>query len=187
MSEFKPNRETLVLDMDGVITDTIGRVCDIAHDEDGLYICHADVEDYWFKGMIQPPSYLLDIMRREGFYLDLLPITGAMRAIRRLRHELNDNVVICTAPLNNAPTCEEEKRDWIARHFDQDFADRTMVVKDKDHVQGKVLVEDNPHVDDKPHEWEHLVLFTQRWNRHRTDVPHMNGWGDIDTITELMK
>lgn len=177
--------ERLLIDMDGVLTDTMGAVYEIAAQEYGIDVIHADTDDYWFKGMAVTPGYFLDIMRRTHFYEDLVPITGAKLAINRLRK--HHDVYICTAPLPGALTCEEEKRSWLERHFDREFAEQALVVANKDEVEGRVLIEDNPHVDDHPHAWEHLVLFNQRWNRHRTDVPRMNGWGDIDIIEGLMK
>lgn len=175
-------KERLLLDMDGCITDTMGAVFERLEARGQASLIHADIKDYWFTGMGIDPNIILDIMREPGFYTDLQVITGAVGAINRLRETFD--TVICTSPLKGAVTCAEEKYEWIKRVFDKDFADSALIVPDKTPVHGRVLVEDNPHIDPTHANWQPL-MFDQAWNIH-ADYPRMFGWHDLEPIKELM-
>lgn len=174
--------ERLLIDQDGVMADTMGSVFKTILSETGIQLCHADTTDYWFTGMEVEPDYILDIMRRPSFFLGLDVITGAKQAINRLRRDYE--VVVCTAPLKGSHNPEQEKRLWLAKHFDQELADSAIVTMDKSSVEGRVLVEDNPHID-RNAQWI-PILFDQPWNRHVEDLPVMYGWGDLHMIKEYM-
>lgn len=174
--------ERLLIDQDGVLADSMGSVFSTIMRESGVELCHADTTDYWFAGMEVEPDHILDIMRRPGFFLGLDVITGAKLAINRLRKDYE--VVVCTAPLKGSFNAEEEKRIWLADHFDEELARTAIVTSDKSSVEGKVLVEDNPHID-RNAQWM-PIMFDQPWNRHVEDLPVMYGWGDLDMIKEYM-
>lgn len=172
--------ETLLIDMDGVMADCMGRVFDIIEDEHEVVLTHHDVSDYWFKNL-NLGGQILDIMRRPGFYSDLDVITGAVRGINRLR-EMYD-VRVCSAPMKGSETCEDEKIAWLEQHFDQDFASEAIITPDKRLVKGKVLIEDNPDIY-KFAGWRPL-LFDQAWNRHAR-LPRMYGWHDLQPVKDMM-
>lgn len=174
--------KTLLLDMDGVIADTMGSVFDTIMRETGVQLCHADTTDYWFAGMEVEPDYILDVMRRPGFFLGLDIITGAKHAINRLRRDYE--VVVCTAPLKGSYNAEQEKRLWLDKYFDSELAETAIVTNDKSSVEGRVLVEDNPHID-RTAKWL-PIMFDQAWNRHVEDLPVMYGWSDLEPIREYM-
>ena len=169
----------ILVDQDGVLADTMGRAFEVIRAERGIEICHADVIDYWFNGMDVDPKVFIEIFRREGFYRSLDVITGAVGAIRRLRRDFE--VVVCSAPISGAEHCEEDKRLWLEELFDKDFAEQAIITPDKHAVDGDLIIEDNPHVDEKPASWK-TVMFAQRWNEHRTDLPRMQGWFDLGVI-----
>lgn len=168
----------ILTDMDGVIADQMSRVFEIIEQEDGISLCHYDVQDYWFKDMAVEPGRIIDIFRRDGFYRELNVVTGAVHAINRLRRDFD--VRVCSQPMKGAANCEGEKRSWLAHHFDQEFADSAIITNDKTSVPGDVLIEDNPDIA-RNAAWK-AIIFDQPWNRNVTDLDVMHGWGDIGVV-----
>ena len=176
-----PNERSILLDQDGVLADTMGTVLDVVQYETGVSLCHADIKDYWFKGLEVEPRFFLDALKCVGLYRNLGVMTGAVRAVNRLRETYHDNIFVVTAPMKGCEeTCEVEKREWLAEHFDVDFAERAIVTQDKTEVLGRVLVEDNPDIP-RTANWQ-PILFDQPWNRHVPDLPVMRNWGDLTVI-----
>lgn len=169
----------LLVDADGVMADFMGHLFETVKAETGRSYCHADITDYWFDGM-QDRSLFLDIMNREGTYRHLGVISGAREAITRLRESYD--VVVCSAPPKTSKTAEDEKREWLAEHFDTDFAEQAIITRDKHLVMGRLIIEDNPFID-RDANWQ-AIMFHQPWNRDVTDLPRMYGWGDIGVIHE---
>lgn len=174
---MKTNERSILIDQDGVLADTMGAVFNRLD----TYYCHADISDYWFKGLSTPPEAFLDALRTPGLYRSLDVITGAVRAVNRLREMYHDNVFVVTSPMSGVEeTCEQEKREWLAEHFDTDFAERAIVTPNKAEVIGRLLIEDNPDIS-REASWQ-PILFDQPWNRHVPDLPVMRNWGDLQVI-----
>jgi 5'(3')-deoxyribonucleotidase len=171
--------ERLLLDMDGVTADFMGHVYNVVEQETGDKLCHADTVDYWF-GDTEHKPLILDIMHRPGTFRNLDVITGAVRAVNRLREQYD--VVVCTQPTTST-TCETEKREWLAEHFDADFAESAIVTRDKSKVLGKAIIEDNPNIDGQfiP------IMFDQAWNRNRISKYRIFGWHDTKLIKRVME
>ena len=176
-----PNSNSILLDMDGVLADTMGTLMDVIEAEHHVRLCHADITDYWFKGLKVPQRAFMDGLKLRGFYRHLEVITGAVRGVNRLREKYDDNVFVCTAPMRGCEaSCEDEKREWLEKHFDREFAERAVVTSTKDNVPGKLLVEDNPDIV-RNAMWL-PIMFDQPWNRRVADLPVMRNWGDLKVI-----
>lgn len=179
---MKNPEQRLLLDMDGCVADFMGHVFETVKAETGKQYCHADTTDYWFKNL-EHKDLILDIINREGTYRHLGLISGAREAITRLRESYD--VVVCSAPPMHSKTAEDEKREWLAEHFDTDFAEQAIITGDKHLVIGRVLIEDNPHIA-RDAGWQ-PVMFDQAWNREVTDLPRMYGWHDLSVVEEAMR
>jgi 5'-nucleotidase len=70
---------------------------------------------------------------------------------------------------------------WIRHHLGQEFAERTILTRDKTLVRGTILIDDKPSVSGvmQP-EWEH-VLFDQPYNRKVTNRRRLN-WSNYREI-----
>lgn len=180
MELYMPNpNNRLLLDVDGTIADFMGSVYRTIEAETGDKLIHADTVDYWF-GDTEHKPLILDIMHREGTYRHLDVITGAVGAVNRLREQYD--VVVCTQPAQSK-TCETEKREWLAEHFDKDFSESAIVTRDKSKVLGKAIIEDNPYID-VPYE---VIMFDQAWNRNRIGKYRMFGWHDLRNVRKAMQ
>lgn len=166
--------------MDGVMADTMGGAFDYVEQRYGYSLAHEDVHDYWFKGL--PADKMIEAMRSKGFYRHLDVITGAVRAINRLREEYDGNVYVCSSPMSGAEGCDVEKRDWLTEHFDEDFAREAIIVPDKTKVLGRVIIEDNPEIGGGV--WL-PVMFDQHYNR-MAPYPRMYGWCDLQVVRDQM-
>ena len=175
------NRESLLIDMDGVMADTMGGLFDYMELHHGHAMAHEDIVDYWFSGL--PRKKILKAMRTKGFFRNLDVITGGVRSVKRLREEYNGNVYVCSAPMQGHDNCETEKRDWLAEKFDEDFAREAIITTDKARVLGRVIIEDNPGISGGI--WR-PVMFDQAYNRE-VNYPRMYGWHDLQVVRDQMR
>jgi 5'(3')-deoxyribonucleotidase len=175
------NRDALLIDMDGVMFDTMGGLFDYMEQHHGQFLAHEDIRDYWFSGL--PEDEIMAAMRSKGFYRHLDVITGAIRGVNRLREEYNGNVYVCSAPMGGADTSETEKRDALAEHFDEDFAREAIITTNKAAVMGRVLIEDNPDVAGGI--WR-PIMFNQPYNQMAKQYPRMYGWHDLQVVRDQM-
>lgn len=179
------NKEAVLIDMDGVIADTMGGMFDYMERHYGDKLAHEDIKDYMFdKFTAEKKTQILDAMRSKGFYRHLDVITGAVRGVNRLREQYNGNVYICSAPMAGAESCEAEKREWLAERFDDDFAREAIITLDKATVLGRVIIEDNPAI--AGGSWR-PIMFDQPYNRTITQYPRMYGWHDLSVVRECMQ
>lgn len=76
-----------------------------------------------------------------GFYVNLHPIAGAIKAVNQLRETFN--VYVLTAPSTKNPLSYTEKRLWIENHFGYPFTERLIISPNKGLLKGDFLVDDN--------------------------------------------
>jgi len=92
-------------------------------------------------------------MFKRGFFLNLPVMAYAKVFYAYLERIPNVEVYIATKYTAHAPDCLTEKLLWVQEHFPK-LADRMMVVCDKGHLNGDVLVDDD-------HErWQHCFRGT---------------------------
>ena len=168
--------ERLLVDMDGVLADAVGRAFRMTDTRLTL----ADADNYWFDGL--DSGAILNSMRQRNFFSDLDVIYGAVGGVNRLRDKYD--VAVCTAPMPGYQgDAEAEKRQWLERHFDREFAESAIVTPDKHLHPAKAIIEDNPDVN---HPGQ-IIMFHQRWNRNTRHHPRMFNWGDLDVVERVME
>ena len=77
---------------------------------------------------------------KDGFFLSLEPIEGAIESINRLREKAD--VYILTRPSYKNPRCYIEKRLWIEKHFDLEFCKDLIICSNKALLKGDYLIDD---------------------------------------------
>lgn len=80
-------------------------------------------------------------MFKEGFFRDLRPVPGALRAIRRLMR-IGFDVQILTQPVADSAHSYSEKVQWLGMWFPE-LVTKLNMVQDKGIVRGHYLIDDN--------------------------------------------
>ncbi|MBK1875606.1 5' nucleotidase, NT5C type [Pelagicoccus mobilis] len=83
-----------------------------------------------------------------GFFSDLPPIDGAIKAVNKLRK--HSDLYVLTAPSTRNPACYSEKRIWIEKHFGYQFTKKLIICPNKFLLIGDYLIDD--HVSGKEQE-----------------------------------
>ena len=79
---------------------------------------------------------------QKGFYLKIVPISGAIEAVNKL-NEIFD-VWFLTRPSYKNAHCYTEKRLWIEEHFGLEWCNKLILHPDKSLAIGHYLVDDHP-------------------------------------------
>lgn len=108
-----------------------------------------------------------------GFFLNLLPIEGAIESFKEL--EKNFNVWILTRPSVQNPLCYTEKALWVKTYLGIDAQRRTIMATDKSLLKGDYLIDDDTrhgqtefegkhiHFGNSPFEnWEKVVEYLKK-------------------------
>ena len=86
---------------------------------------------------------IYEIYHRDGFFLDLPEVPGAVEAINRLRDKGHEIVFVSHAPDQSA-TAHRDKYRWLAARFPWFTTENLILTKRKDLVRGDVLFDDGP-------------------------------------------
>ncbi|XP_042198447.1 5'(3')-deoxyribonucleotidase, mitochondrial [Callorhinchus milii] len=127
-------------------------------------------------------DFVRNIYGSPNFFLDLVPIPGAVEAMQEMFSLNETEVFICTSPILKYEYCVKEKYAWVEKHLGPQFVQRLVMSRDKTIVSADLLIDDK--VDIKGVEpnpsWEHIV-FTCWHNRHTELEPHrrrLESWSD---------
>jgi len=85
---------------------------------------------------------------REGFFLNLLPLSGAVEAVSLLKSSFD--VYLLTAPSTRNPLCYTEKRLWVENYLGYDMVKRLIISPNKSLLKGDFLIDD--HIDGRGQE-----------------------------------
>lgn len=121
---------------------------------------------------------LRQIYYQRNFFLNLLPIEGAIEAVNEIKG-LGHEVIIRTRPMLKSDLCLEEKKLWIKRWLGEDFVQQTFFVTDKTAIRGHFLIDDNPFPEEGLFNptWEHIVfdrVYNQKVPRFKRRVTWQN-------------
>ena len=120
MSEKTHTMKTVYIDMDDVLCDFTGRKTEL------LASC---------PEMAYPQS-------QYGFYSELAPIKGAIKAASLLLASNGIEPYILTAPSVHNPLCYTEKRIWVENHLGMNYVNRLIISPDKSLLIGDYLIDD---------------------------------------------
>lgn len=77
-----------------------------------------------------------------NFFENLEPLPGAIEAVNKLRQDSRFDVYVLSAPSTRNPLSYTEKRIWIEKHFDYNFAERLILSSNKALLKGDLLIDD---------------------------------------------
>jgi 5'(3')-deoxyribonucleotidase len=108
----------ILIDMDGIVTDTLPAWLDRIHQQTGVRAYQPDItkwnlnENPALKSV--KPQVMWDILDEPGFTFDLKPMPDAVYNLHEL-HEEGHNLSIVTARYGKH--CIPETIEWIAHHM----------------------------------------------------------------------
>jgi 5'-nucleotidase len=152
----------ILVDMDGVLADFEGGFLGEWRTQfpDEIYVpldqrSTFDIRDQYPKHLRKSID---QVIRAPEFIRKLGPVADAIAGMKKLAEHGHD-VRICTSPLSDAPTCLQEKHDWVQCHLGPEWAKTLVITKDKTIIRGDVLLDDNPEIKGayKP-TWVHIVF-----------------------------
>lgn len=145
-------RKTRILvDMDGVLVDFETTLFQ-AYRAENPQLGYIEPENR--QGMYMDAQYrekfgeteyqvLRDLLDRDHFYRDMLPILPAVDAVNSLLEHPRYEVFICTSPHWTNKTCAFDKTNWIKKYLPKIETNRIIMSSDKTVVDGDFLIDDN--------------------------------------------
>ncbi len=116
-----------------------------------------------------------NLHRVPGFYRDLKPMPGAIKAYKELCKHYD--VYIASTPSWSNPSCWIDKRLWVQQYLGQDAYKKLILTSNKGLLKGcdddgfaYTLIDDNT--------WNGVLDFTGNHIHFGTDVNAMN-WDDV--------
>ena len=125
------------------------------------------------------------IMNHPGFYKDLKPMEGAIEAVKRAA-EAGHEVHFVSAPWVTNNTCAQDKFDWIAQHFGEDWRDKLVLAKDKTIVSGDILFDDKEPIPHKERADWTQVYINQPYNQGAEGFRIYN-WSEQEVVIEQVR
>lgn len=132
------NRPIVLLDMDDVTTDFLGCLLRIYNERMGTHAKVRDCESWNLEETFSPE--ILDIFKEKGFFANLTPKKGSLKAIKKLISSTRYDVYIVTA----CKSVQEyqEKVEWFAKNLPEFNPNRIIMCSEKYLIRGHVLVDD---------------------------------------------
>ncbi len=78
-----------------------------------------------------------------GFFMNLEPIDGAIRVMKKMFAHPNIELYIATAPSVKNPLSYTEKRVWVEKYLGMEFVNCLIIIPNKGLLTGDILVDDN--------------------------------------------
>lgn len=183
---------TILVDMDGVIADFDQYLLDVSREDAYRWPDGYTVEDQRFRFSTELLGDKVkweihhQIICEPGFYADLPVIPGALEGLDDLSRVAD--VWLCSKPLENNPTCRDDKGRWVRRHLGKDWEKRLILAADKSMVRGDILLDDAPKAAWLDRASWQAVVYPWPWQDHDPDWAHLRDlpmwrWGDpIDDL-----
>lgn len=160
----------ILLDMDGVLCDLVGKWFAAYNKEYGDQI-HVDLLDDWGPHRIaKAGKAIYKYLTKPGFFRDLEPIPGAIEGVRALLERGHEPVIVTAARRGHV-----DKLEWIREHLPFLPRDNVVFAHRKELVRGDVLFDDAPHNLEAFAPYGVPVAMAYRYNRH-AGCPRVPDW-----------
>lgn len=137
-----PARKTVLVDMDGVLADSLPNWLAAYNLFSGEDIEVEDIKSYGFGQHVRQPELLFSCLERAMVFLNAKPMPGAVEGFRKLCKA--HDVYVVTYNHESCPSGFQQKLAWMRRHFPEFPSNRVIFTKNKGMVQGDVIIEDSP-------------------------------------------
>lgn len=191
----------LLVDMDGVLVNLEKSLFE-TYRRENPQLAFIDPSDR--RGMYMDQQYrreigekeyqvLRDLLDRDHFFRDMLPIESAVKTLNHIIADRGDEfeVFVCTSPHWTNRTCGFDKMQWVRRYLPGLPTSNVVMTSDKTVVEGDYLIDDNEKIRGANREpkFKH-VLARCHHNRHITQRTHkliLEDWAQIFEIVENVR
>jgi len=191
MTSITDNKVVVLVDMDGVLADfNAGFLEKFKKYHPTMPFIPLNklntfyVEDQ-YKAELGIDVEVRSIIESKGFFLDLPPIEGAVKAMSFLEKQEGIQLFICTSPLRKFKHCVLEKYEWVGKHLGEKFTEKIILTRDKTLINAHFLIDDKPEITGiQQPSWIHM-LFETHHNRHIFPNNHqvkVHGWKDAKLL-----
>ena len=169
-------KQRMIIDMDEVMADTIGKLVRVMEQETGIAVVKDAIQG---KGLWEgyPKGYgktLIGILHRKGFFLDLPVFPNAVPVMRELNEKYE--VFIVSAAME-FPNSLQEKYEWLSVHFPFITWQQIALTGSKNVVYGDIMIDDRvKNLEPFPGKG---YLYTAHHNLEIEDYPRVNNWEEI--------
>ncbi|MDT3958341.1 5' nucleotidase, NT5C type [Staphylococcus kloosii] len=169
-------RESIAIDMDEVLADTVGSLIERLNDRMDLSITYEMLEGKKLRhAMPEHDGLLTEILREPGFFRQLEVMSGAQDVVKKLTAHYD--VYIATAAMD-VPTSFHDKYEWLRQHFPFLDPQHFVFCGRKNIVKADYLIDDNPRqlsiFTGKP------IMYTASHNVDDNRFARVNNWEDVE-------
>lgn len=182
-------RLTILVDMDGPVADFETHFWNRCVENGWELDCaqHEQTERYGTSHVVNPAHRRLAraMVETAGWYAELPPVAGALDGLVGLA--VHADVWLCTKPLEDNPTCRDDKGAWVRRCLGGDWERRLIISPDKSMIRGDFLLDDAPKPAWYPFASWAPVIYTAPYNGKASEwgrVPHWD-WTSPHPLHEL--
>ena len=186
-------KPTLLLDQDGPLAAFDDHTW-VRYIEEGLIL---DIEEptqqrfHWLSKHLPDPAHrrrAREMIITPGWFASLPVTPGAPEGVAALE-EAGVDIWVCTKPLEQNPSCLNDKLGWVQHHFPS-LEHKLITTPNKAMVHGDVLLDDAIKPEWLPvATWKPLV-FTRAWNQEGSDwadLPHWDWDQPLDALLEMLR
>lgn len=130
----------ILVDMDGVLCDLMGKWLQLYNDEFNDTLTADQMTTWGPHRYAKAGKRVYKYLAQPGFFGDLVPLPGAIENMRRLVNAGFDIVIVTAARRGH-----KEKRDWVAEHLPFLDTDQMIFAHRKELIRGDILFDDAPY------------------------------------------
>ncbi|MFO3687787.1 5' nucleotidase, NT5C type [Staphylococcus felis] len=169
-------RESIGIDMDEVLADTLGAIIKELNQRTQLGIKIQDlIGEKIYDIMPEHEEEIRDILASDGFFRRLNVMKDAQEVVQKLVQHYD--IYIVTAAMD-VPTSFHDKYEWLLEHFPFLDSQQFVFCGRKNIVATDYLIDDNPRQlgihTGKP------LMFTAPHNEKNNDFERLNNWKEVE-------
>ncbi len=176
----------LLLDMDGVVADTVGHWLKLYNAKYFDNLINSDIKEWDVHKFVKPECGMAvyNFINEEGFFQHLKPMDGVVEAFAELTHRGHDLVIVTAAP-RSGKTALYDKSMWLKKHIPDFDTKNVIATHRKDAVIGDLLLDDGPHnIEAFPNR---TVVFDQTWNQDVKSTFRVKSWAEFVSLIKTLE
>lgn len=167
----------ILVDLDGIVTDTLPAWLKRIHELTGIYVKPSDITKWNLNensGLARlDPKVLFDILNEPGFNRNLTQMADASYYLHHL-HNQGHEIYLVTARFGSI--CRAETVEWVKALMPWLNVEKNLGFwYDKHHIVADMLIDDKAETliaYQKAHPLAHLVTIDYPYNKHAPDCTH---------------